>query len=258
VTFKSQLEFAGTILDETRALVLSLWEDPELQLELKGDQSPVTKVDREAEQLFRRGVSQRFPDHGVLGEEFGLEGGGRRYVWVIDPIDGTQSLVNGIPTFGTFLALLENGKPVLGAIDLPVLNRRVSGAIGLGVRDESGKEIRLDSAERLRSTDVVALGTFGSFARGGNEELFQKIQIALPIARSYYDCFGHYLVATGKIAALFEFNLHPWDIVATEALVEAAGGRVHRVGSAMDITSLRSAVLGRAGAVESVGFLAGS
>jgi myo-inositol-1(or 4)-monophosphatase len=197
-------------------------------------------------------VEKRFPKHSVLGEEFGLTGNELEFTWVIDPIDGTQSLVNGVPTFGTFLALLHEGEPVLGIIDIPVLDRSVSGAMGLGVADERGRTIDFRANAPFGPNDIVALGTSGSFARNGQQPVQAKLQQAFPTCRAYYDCFGHYLVATSGIAGLVEMNVPIWDVVATEALVKAAGGKVQVVQTNEDLLSLRSSLCGRREVVEEI------
>jgi inositol-phosphate phosphatase/L-galactose 1-phosphate phosphatase/histidinol-phosphatase len=242
---KPHLEFARTFVLENRALIRELWEQADLDTELKEDKSPVTKLDRKIELDFRAAIERRFPAHSVLGEEFGLSGDKREFTWVIDPIDGTQSLVNGVPTFGTFLALLHENEPVLGIIDIPVLGRTVSGAIGLGVTDERGRKIQFAQNVPFGPNDIVALGASGSFARNDQQGVQAKLQHAFPTCRAYFDCFGHYLVAISGISGLVEMNVPVWDIVATEALVKAAGGKVHIVRENDDLLSLRSSVCGR-------------
>ena len=247
---KPHLEFARSFVSDMRATVLELWEGNDLQMELKRDKSPVTRVDRTIELDFRDAVERRFPKHAVLGEEFGLTDAQSEFTWVIDPIDGTQSLINGVPTFGTFLALLHEGDPVLGIIDVPVLGRSVSGAIGLGVLDERGRTIAFQQDVPCNSNDIVAIGTSGSFARGGQQPVQAKLQQAFPTCRAYFDCFGHYLVATTGIAGLVEMNIPIWDIVATEAITKAAGGTVHVLRHNEDLLSLRSSLCGRKEVVE--------
>jgi fructose-1,6-bisphosphatase/inositol monophosphatase family enzyme len=249
---KPHLEFAHEFVHRNRSLILELWEQADLETELKEDRSPVTKIDRKIELDFRVAVEQRFPKHSVLGEEFGLTGNEVEFTWVIDPIDGTQSLVNRVPTFGTFLALLHEGEPVLGIIDIPVLDRSVYGAVGLGVTDERGRTIEFQENIPFGPNDIVALGTSGSFARSGQQAVQAVLQQAFPTSRAYYDCFGHYLVATTGIAGLVEMNVPIWDVVATEALVKAAGGRVHVVRKNDDALSLRSSLCGRKEVVEEI------
>jgi fructose-1,6-bisphosphatase/inositol monophosphatase family enzyme len=248
----THLAFARDFVSGNRRFILELWEQANLDTELKEDRSPVTKIDRNIELDFRAAVEKRFPKHSVLGEEFGLTGHEREFTWVIDPIDGTQSLINGVPTFGTFLALLHEGKPVIGIIDVPVLNRSVSGAVGVGVSDERGRSILFRAHVPFGPNDIVAIGTSGSFARNGQQAVQAKLQEAFPTCRAYFDCFGHYLVATSGITGLVEMNVPIWDVVATEALVTAAGGTVNVLQGDQDLFSLRSSLCGRKEVVEEI------
>lgn len=252
MNLKSHLDFAQSFVRESRKLVLELWQD-DLGMELKQDSSPVTKLDRAIELRFREEAARHFPKHAVLGEEFGLSGGEQEFIWVIDPIDGTQSLVNRLPTFGTFLALLHRGEPVLGIVDIPVLGRSVAGAVGEGVVDELGRSVDLSSLRPYTPNDIVAIGTSGSFARKNQQPLQAALQSAFPTCRAYYDCFGHYLVGTGGVGALVEMNVPLWDVVAIEAIVRAAGGEVIVVsGNSDDLFAYRSSICGRRGVVEEV------
>lgn len=252
MNLRPHLEFAQNYLSKSRKLILSLWEDDKLKSELKADKSPVTELDRKIEVDFREVVSRQFPTYSLLGEEFGLSGSDSEFTWVIDPIDGTQSLINRVPTFGTFLALLHNGEPVLGAIDIPVLGRWVMGALGEGAVDERGRKISFAKNKPFTTNDIFLLGTSGSFARNGQESTHVRLLKSFPTARMYYDCFGHYLVAITGISGLVELNSSIWDIVATEAIVKAAGGAVSVIEPNRDLRSLRSSVCGRPEVVEEI------
>ena len=109
--------FGDSLIAQTRGLVLSLWNRNSIHSELKEDQTPVSEVDLRCEELVRRLVRQAFPSHGIVGEEFGWENREAEFTWTIDPIDGTQNLINRIPTFGTILGLLYKGQPIMGWID---------------------------------------------------------------------------------------------------------------------------------------------
>ncbi len=252
MNLKTHLDFAQSFVHESRKLVLDLWQD-DLEMELKHDSSPVTKLDRAIELKFRDEAARHFPSHAVLGEEFGLSGSNTEFIWVIDPIDGTQSLVNRVPTFGTFLALLHQGEPVLGIVDIPVLNLSVAGAMGEGAKDGKGNTIDLSSTRPYTPNDIVALGTSGSFARKGQQSAQAALQSAFPTCRAYYDCFGHYLLGTGGVGALVEMNVPIWDVVAIEAIVRAAGGEVAVLSdNKHDLLAYRSSISGRKGVVDEV------
>lgn len=246
------LSFAVDFTSASRESVYRLWTESQQSVELKEDSSPVTKLDREIELRFRDVVTKRFPAHGVLGEEYGQLNPGAEFTWVIDPIDGTQSLVNGVPTFGTFLALMHGNDPVVGIIDIPILKMSVAGAVGEGVRDEVGAIIDLSRSGAHVPCDIVAIGTSGCFAKVGHTALYQRVVERFQIARSYYDCFGHYLLATGRVSGLFEGGVPCWDVVATEALVRAAGGAVHYIERGVDLLSRRTVILGKAPTVDAI------
>ena len=103
---------------------------PGMTVETKADQSPVTIADRGAEELMRARLAKKFPAHGIIGEEFGSERADAEFVWVLDPIDGTKAFITGLPIFGTLIALLHRGKPVMGVIDQPILKERWLGVAG--------------------------------------------------------------------------------------------------------------------------------
>jgi fructose-1,6-bisphosphatase/inositol monophosphatase family enzyme len=250
VALASHLDFARQFVASSREF--KLYKDPDLKVELKGDTTPVTELDRQIELLFRDEVRSRFRRHSVFGEEFGLTGDDSEFTWVIDPIDGTQSLINGVPTFGTFLALLHCGEPVLGVIDVPVLQFSVSGALGLGVLDERARRIEYPCGVGFSASDIIAMGTTRSFDRLGDSDLQTRLMRAFPISRAYYDCFGHYLLATGGLAGLIEANVPLWDIVATEAIVKAAGGQVAVLRRNESLDGMRSVVLGRREVVDEI------
>ena len=128
-------------------MILRHFRDPELSVEHKEDASPVTIVDREAEQLLRKLIRERFPEHGLMGEEFGPDQEDAEWVWLIDPIDGTKSYVSGVPLFGTILCLQQAGKPVFGAVHLPVLGEWLVGDGRIALRN--GEPVKVREPARL-------------------------------------------------------------------------------------------------------------
>lgn len=225
------LSFGDSLIAETRSLILSLWKKNTFESRLKEDQTPVSEIDLRCEELARDLIRRRYPQHGIIGEEHGTERGDAEYVWTIDPIDGTQNLVNRIPTFGTILGLLHQGRPVMGWIDHPVLGIFTHGGIGLGV-STNGVEVRLaDLAEtQLTPNDVIATNCPATFARGGHEHVLDRVLTFHPHVRMYYDVYSHTLAIGGSLALMVEYNLKIWDLAATKALIEAAGGLYHELG----------------------------
>ena len=207
-------------------LILNHWENPGLFVEHKGDGSPVTLADRDAESTIRT-ILQGNPhsaDFDILGEEFGQAEQKTRYRWLIDPIDGTRSFINHIPLFGTILALEDSKshKALIGVIHLPVLNVTYSAARGLGCF-RNGVPVSV-SKEASIETGIIATGDIAQFISAGCEGMFQRLTRVCHYLRGYTDCFGHALVIEGSIAAMLDPALNPWDSVATEVLIEEAGG----------------------------------
>ncbi len=192
----------------------------------KADQSFVTDADLEVERLFRSELARRFPEHGIVGEEFEPVNPEADFQWIVDPIDGTLSFTRGIPLFGTIVGLHHRGTPIVGIIDHPALGRCYSAAAGLGAfRD--GERIRLhDLAPDERVEDEpIASGDRHQFLRSDRGEAFDALMRGHPRVRTYADCFGHTLAAEGAVGAMVDFGLRIWDLAATQVLIEEAGGR---------------------------------
>lgn len=224
-------DFGKDLIGRTRELVLDLWNRSTLSSELKEDQTPVSEVDLRCEELVRSRLRAVYPGHGVVGEEFGAERADAEFVWTIDPIDGTQNLVNRIPTFGTILALLHRGEPVLGFIDHPVLGEFLWGGPEIGVF-RGGTRVVLDDLVSAELTPNDLVGTNCASTFKGEEQLSTYVDILRfhPHSRIYYDVFAHTLAVTGSLAVMVEYNLKIWDLAATKALMKGAGGAYREIG----------------------------
>lgn len=200
----------------------------DLQVDRKADNSPVTQADREAEQLVRRRIEERFPTDGCVGEEFGATAGTNSYCWVIDPIDGTKSFISGVPLFGTLLALLRDDQPVLGIIYLPMLRECLYAANGTGAWLASGttapRQVRVASTANL-ADGVFLLSEFGGFAQKGAQLAFEELHRRAWITRTWGDCYGYYLVATGRATVMIDPELKLWDAAPMLPILSEAGGR---------------------------------
>lgn len=195
----------------------------EIAVERKDDGSPVTIADRAGEELLRARLADRCPDDGILGEEFGVVDGSSGRRWTLDPIDGTVSFVHGVPLFGTLVGLLEGDRAVLGVIHLPALGETVHAAEGLGClweREGGSREARVSTAGTLAGSAVLATD-FGRLP----DDAFARLRAAASPLRTWGDCYGHALVATGRAAAMIDPRMHPWDSVPLQPVVEEAGGR---------------------------------
>lgn len=219
---------AEAAADRARPEILSRFR--RVVAERKADGSPVTEADRAAEQAIRETLREARPDFGILGEEFGAEGppsgaptgAPTGAVWVVDPIDGTIAFSRGIPLFATLIALLVDGEPVLGLIDLPTLDERYSGWLGGGCR-RNGAPVRVSDRKDLDGA-LVAHGDLFVFERIGRADAFGRLAAAVPMLRGYTDAFGHAQVLGGGIDAMVDADLNPWDAAATRVLVPEAGG----------------------------------
>jgi fructose-1,6-bisphosphatase/inositol monophosphatase family enzyme len=229
--YQALLTFGDNLTGQTRDLILTLWQDGSFLSKLKEDNTPVSEVDLKCEELIRDRIRQQYPDHGIIGEEYGTENGDAEFVWTIDPIDGTQNLINRIPTFGTILGLLYQGHPILGWIDFPVLRDSFRGGPDCGTY-YNGKQIQLDDLKsiELTSTDIIGTNCPATFQRGGHTDILWKILRFHPHSRIYYDVYAHGLAIRGALAVMVEYNLRIWDLSATKALIEGAGGTYRELG----------------------------
>jgi histidinol phosphatase-like enzyme (inositol monophosphatase family) len=193
--------------------------------DLKSDRSPVTIADRTAEQAMRAVLAERFPDHGVLGEEFGLDRPDARHRWVLDPIDGTRAFITGRPTFGILIALLDGDAPVVGVIDQPVTGERWIGATGRATvfRGPLGGMAGCRPCASLADAELSCT----SPEMLGADELRWR-RLAGAVRRNYWggDCYAHGLLALGQIDVIAECSMKLWDWAALVPVVEGAGGRV--------------------------------
>ena len=218
------LDLATELCHESGRLIMRYFQQP-LTVERKADRSPVTVADREAEALLRRRIEARFPDHQVLGEEGGLSGKpGSAFQWVIDPIDGTKSFIHGVPLFGTLIGLLEDGQPVLGAIHLPATGDLLLGARGLPTT-LNGRAVRVSEVADLDRATLLLTSPSAVFEHG-HGEAFHRLRKKVELVRGWGDCYGHFMVATGRAEIMIDPIMNLWDIAALKPCVEGAGGKL--------------------------------
>ncbi len=194
--------------------------------DVKDDESPVTVADRAAEQAMRALLSERLPETGILGEEFGLDRPDARLRWVLDPIDGTRAFLTGRPTFGTLIGLLDDGVPVLGIIDQPITGERWIGQAGQPTRFDAplGGTPRTRACASLGRAELSC--TDPAMMRGDSAQRFAALQDA--VARTSWggDCYAYGLLALGQIDIIAERTMKVWDWTALVPVIEGAGGRV--------------------------------
>jgi histidinol phosphatase-like enzyme (inositol monophosphatase family) len=239
----SLLEFATDAAREAGTNALRYFQK-QVEVEQKADASPVTIADREGELLLRARIEEKFPGHGILGEEFGVLRPQAEWRWVLDPIDGTRTFVRGVPLWGVLVGLQQSGEPVLGVVHFPALGetlcaRRGGGTWCNGVRAHVSSVAKLEDATLLL-TDLQAI------ADAGKQAGCERLRSRAGFERTWGDCYGHALVATGRAEIMLDPVMNEWDCCALMPVVEEAGGhftdwkgvRTVRGGSAVSTNSL--------------------
>lgn len=191
-------------------------------VELKADDSPVTKADRGAEQLIRERIAARYPDHAVVGEEYGSDGRTSSCRWIVDPIDGTKSFIRGVPLFGVLIALEIDGQVDVGVCHMPALTETVAAATGRGCT-WNGQPARVSTVTQMRDATVVMSDALMLARRLGDR--WAGLEADSGLLRSWGDCYGHCLVATGRADVMLDPVMNPWDCAALLPIVREAGGR---------------------------------
>ncbi len=207
--------------DAAGAAIRPYFRTAALAIDDKPDQTPVTAADRAAEQAMRELIERRFPDHGIVGEEFGRVRETAEFVWVLDPIDGTKSFISGVPLFGTLIALTHRGSPILGVIDQPILGERWLGGIGRQ-STLNGASIHCRACPGLAAATLFA--TTPDMFRGPDADGFARVSAAAKLTRFGADCYAYGLLAAGFIDLVLEASLKPYDFCAIIPIVEGAGG----------------------------------
>jgi histidinol phosphatase-like enzyme (inositol monophosphatase family) len=192
-----------------------------MNIEHKEDNSPVTIADKNAEEAMRRAIMKEYPEHGIIGEEFGSYKEDAEYKWVLDPIDGTKSFICGALSFGTLIALLKNDEPILGVINQPILNEFLIGDNKNTLINNNTASVRNcnDISEAvLLTTDHINIGEYQ------NLEKFEKLIRKVRLYRSWGDCYGYYLLATGFADVMIDPIMSFWDTMALIPIIKGAGG----------------------------------
>jgi histidinol phosphatase-like enzyme (inositol monophosphatase family) len=208
-------------------LTLSFFQREHLKVDRKADQSPVTAADREAEVLLRREISAAFPADGVLGEEFGEQPGVSGYRWILDPIDGTKSFVRGVPLYGTMVGVERHGRGVVGVVYIPVLDECVYAARGCGayhVRGDAPPRRAAVSARATLAEGLLLTTESRAYAQRGAWEAYERLDRSAALTRTWGDCYGYLLVATGRAEVMVDPVMNLWDAAAIQPILEEAGG----------------------------------
>jgi histidinol phosphatase-like enzyme (inositol monophosphatase family) len=215
------LTFAAELAAEAGKITLHYFRKG-VAVDAKADDSPVTVADRETEKFLRDAIAAKFPDHGILGEEHGETNPGARWRWILDPIDGTQAFIHGVPLYTTLIALECSGEPALGVIHCPPLAETVAAAVGYGCtwNNEPCRVSEIDKLEDAR----LNLTEYNVFLRKyptGGAELLRSVRLT----RGWSDAYAYLLVATGRAEIALDPVMALWDCAPLLPIIEEAGGK---------------------------------
>ncbi len=235
-TLREWLAFALEACDEADRTALAHFRR-DVPVERKPDRSFVTAADRGIERAIRARIGAAYPDHGLVGEEYGTEEGAADVRWYIDPIDGTHNFIRGVPLFGTLLAVEKDGEVQVGVVSAPAMRERWFAWRGGGAWNRGA-----DGERRLRVSRVADLGDAQLLYGSGRENVgsglmpgFDRLLASAWRERGFGDFWGYALVAEGAAEAMLETGMNSWDLAAPQVLIEEAGGRVSDVDGARRI-----------------------
>lgn len=222
-----RLELAVEAAREAGRITLEYFRRDDLHVERKADDSPVTIADRQAEQHLRRRIIGAFPEDAILGEELPDRPGKSPFRWILDPIDGTKSFIHGVPLYGTLVAVEHHRQSVLGVILLPALDECVYAATGQGAWYVRGKEpprpAKVSTCDRL-GEGLFLTSEVATFDQMGRRDVFDQLDAAARLSRTWGDAYGYLMVATGRAELMVDPVVEPWDIAPMPPILQEAGG----------------------------------
>ncbi|MCU0414276.1 MAG: inositol monophosphatase family protein, partial [Ignavibacteriaceae bacterium] len=194
-----------------------------LTVDSKSDNSPVTIADKKAEEVMRELISKHFPDHAIIGEEFGQTNQDAEYTWILDPIDGTKSFICGAFSFGTLIGLLKNGQPILGVYNHPILNDFLIG--DNLITEINGSKTVIRNCNDL-SKAVLLTTDHLNIKKYQNIEKFNSLIQKVKLYRNWGDCYGYYLLVTGYADVMIDPIMSSWDLLPLIPIIQGAGGTI--------------------------------
>lgn len=223
----ARLEFAVAAAHEAGAITLEYYRREDLCVDRKADDSPVTIADREAERHLRDRIMAAFGDDGIVGEELGQQEGKSGFRWILDPIDGTKSFIHGVPLYGNLIGVEQGGECVLGVINIPPLHECVYAASGQGAWYVAGGAppcpARVSRRSKL-SEGLFLTSEVASFGVIGRREVYDNLQAASRLTRTWGDCYAYLMIATGRAEVAVDPLMNIWDAAALLPIIEEAGG----------------------------------
>ncbi|MCR8670978.1 histidinol-phosphatase [Agrococcus sp. HG114] len=226
--YDDDLALALRMADEADAISMARFGAQDLEISTKADTTHVTDADRAVERRIRAILAEERPDDGILGEEYGTEdrGGSTERQWIVDPIDGTAHFLRGAPIWATLIALAVDGRPVVGVVSSPALGARWWAAEGSGAWTDPAQPRRLRVSRVAGLSDaVLSYNAIQGWDGAGRIDQLIELQREVWRARSYGDAWSYMLLAEGKVDAVAEFDLKPYDMAALVPVIEEAGGR---------------------------------
>jgi histidinol phosphatase-like enzyme (inositol monophosphatase family) len=221
MTSSAALTFLETLARTAGEVILPYFQQPDLRVEFKSDDTPVTVADRRAEEVMRSLIEKQYPQHGIVGEEWGNTHPDAEFVWVLDPIDGTKSFVAGVPLFGVLIGLLHEGKPMAGCIYQPVLNEM---CLGDGTQTTlNGRPVRVRKGVPLERALVLCTDV-ASVAQAQDITRFEHLRKQAGLFRTWGDCYGYLMLAAGRADVMLDPIMNPWDLLPVIPVIEGAGG----------------------------------
>lgn len=225
---EARFEFARKLAQLGGKSTLEFFQSDRFAVEKKSDRSPVTIADRNAEKIMRAEIEKAFPQDAIIGEEFGEGQGTSGYRWILDPIDGTKSFICGVPLYGTMVGVEYQSDCVIGAVYCPGIDEGIYALSGGGAWHQRGDD-QLVAAKVSGCTDlseaVMVTSEVLTFEEINRGDLYRKLESSVYVARTWGDCYGYLLVATGQVELMIDPILNIWDAAAVKPIVEEAGGR---------------------------------
>lgn len=216
------LQTAIDAVKEASKIILHYYKQG-VETKTKTDRTLVTKADQEAEETIKRMIAKKFPDHGFFGEESGKTNTRKEFVWIIDPIDGTNHFIRKFPFFATQLALYRNTQPLIGVSYAPLLDELLVAEIGRGA-SFNGAQTHVSRVFSL-SDAFLNITSVAAFEREHRLPQLVRLCESVRQQRGYGDFYGYHLVARGQADLMIEAQTKPWDIAAMRVIIEEAGGR---------------------------------
>jgi myo-inositol-1(or 4)-monophosphatase len=221
VNERELIDFLRLLAEKSGEVIRPFFANPDLKVELKADQSPVTIADRRAEEVMRGLIKERYPDHGIIGEEYGDKNTDAQFVWALDPIDGTRPFTAGCPLFGTLICLLEEGEPKIGAIHNPVLSQLM---IGNNLTTTlNGRSVEVGNTTELAEARLLTCNVDAP-AEYQDGEKWEALRAATADTFTWGDCYGYLLLAAGGADIMVDPTMNPWDLLALIPVIRGAGG----------------------------------